>query len=72
MTPEKFKTIYSQKTYLGDGLYAHFDGYHIILTAPREGGDHFVALDPSVFHALSVYREKVYADANTIQYEEKK
>jgi hypothetical protein len=28
------------EVYLGDGLYASFDGYQIRLRAPREGGDH--------------------------------
>ena len=40
------------ETYLGDGLYASFDGYQVILRAPREGGDHFVALKPSVLAAF--------------------
>lgn len=38
--------------YLGDGLYARFDGWHIMLRAPRDDGDHWVALEPKVFHAL--------------------
>lgn len=40
------------ETYLGDGLYASFDGYQIILRAPRMEGDHFVALEPEVYRAL--------------------
>ncbi len=40
------------ETYLGDGLYASFDGQHIRLRAPREGGDHFVALERDVYHSL--------------------
>jgi hypothetical protein len=38
--------------YLGDGLYASFDGFQIVLRAPRDGGDHFVALEPTVWRAL--------------------
>lgn len=34
--------------YLGDGLYASFDGYMIMLRAPREDGDHYVCLKPEV------------------------
>jgi hypothetical protein len=30
------------ETYLGDGLYASFDGWQIRLRAPRENGDHEV------------------------------
>lgn len=36
------------ETYLGDGLYASFDGYQVILRAPRTDGDHWVALEPPV------------------------
>jgi len=32
-------------TYLGDGLYASFDGYQIRLWAERHGGTHEVFLD---------------------------
>ena len=70
MNPEEFKTKYSQETYLGDGLYAHFDGWHFILRAPREFGDHHVALEPPVFDALLEYRERVYADAKNIKHGE--
>lgn len=42
----------ANETYLGDGLYASFDGYQIKLRAPRDGGDHEVFLDESVFMAL--------------------
>lgn len=41
-----------QETYLGDGLYASFDGFAIWLRAPREGGDHIVALEPLVYAEL--------------------
>lgn len=44
MKKEDFIAKYSKEIYLGDGLYAHFDGYHIILRAPREFGYHYVAL----------------------------
>ena len=40
------------ETYLGDGLYASFDGWQIQLRAPREFGEHLVYLDPQVFEAL--------------------
>jgi hypothetical protein len=38
--------------YLGDGLYASFDGYMIVLRAPRELGDHWIGLEPPVFSEL--------------------
>jgi hypothetical protein len=31
--------------YLGDGLYVSFDGWHFVLRAPRENGDHIVYLE---------------------------
>lgn len=42
----------NQEIYLGDGLYANWDGWQIMLRAPRIGGDHFVALEPEVYDAL--------------------
>jgi hypothetical protein len=35
----------NHETYLGDGLYASWDGYQIRLRAPRDGGDHEVFLE---------------------------
>ena len=34
-----------REVYLGDGLYASFDGWQIRLRAPRENGDHEVFLE---------------------------
>jgi hypothetical protein len=48
-------TKINNETYLGDGLYASFDGYSLWLRAPREHGDHVVALEPSVYRALIKY-----------------
>jgi hypothetical protein len=45
-----------KETYLGDGLYASFDGWHIVLRAPRQEGDHIVALEPEVFASLVTYQ----------------
>jgi hypothetical protein len=43
------------ETYLGDGLYASFDGFYVRLRAPREGGDHVVSLEPETYIALRNY-----------------
>ena len=40
------------ESYLGDGLYASFDGFMITLRAPRENGDHWVGLEPETLKAL--------------------
>lgn len=42
-----------EETYLGDGLYASFDGWQIVLRAPRAEGDHWVGLEPEVYAALT-------------------
>jgi hypothetical protein len=48
-----------RETYLGDGLYARFDGFMIWLRAPRETGDHVVALEPEVYAALVKFVERI-------------
>ena len=47
------------ETYLGDGLYASFDGWMITLRAPRENGDHWVGLEPQVYAALLQFVEGI-------------
>lgn len=47
------------ETYLGDGLYASYDGFMITLRAPRVVGDHWVSLEPSVFSELLNFAMKV-------------
>jgi hypothetical protein len=37
--------VSERETYLGDGLYASWDGYQVKLRAPRDGGDHVVFLE---------------------------
>jgi hypothetical protein len=60
----------SKETYLGDGLYASFDGYQIIFRAPRENGDHhWVALEPPVYAALVEYVAQLKADAWCFDYQ---
>jgi hypothetical protein len=51
-----------KETYLGDGLYASFDGFMITLRAPREDGDHFVGLEPLVYAALLEFVKKLKAE----------
>jgi hypothetical protein len=48
----------TNETYLGDGLYASFDGFSIWLRAPREHGDHYVALEPPIFYAFIEYAKE--------------
>ncbi len=42
----------NEETYLGDGLYASFDGWCVRLRAPREDGSHYVMLDPETYLSL--------------------
>jgi hypothetical protein len=51
--------------YLGDGVYASFDGYHVVLDL--RGQDNFtrIALDPTVLEAL----ERYVRDLRTLQNE---
>jgi hypothetical protein len=53
------------ETYLGDGLYASFDGFMITLRAPRENGDDWVGLEPNVFAALVEYQKQVTTPTHT-------
>jgi hypothetical protein len=45
----------TSECYLGDGLYASFDGWQIVLRAPRPGGAHWVGLDPEVISAFGAF-----------------
>lgn len=43
-----------RERYLGDAVYASFDGYHIWLRT-GDGNDQRIALEPSVYDALLKY-----------------
>lgn len=51
----------SHQSYLGDAVYASFDGYHIWLRT-GDGNQQQIALEPSVFAALVRYRDKLRAE----------
>ena len=53
------------ETYIGDGVHASFDGYQIWLRTEREGGDHYIALEPAVFERLLAYRDSLKALAGS-------
>jgi len=46
------------KQYLGDGVYASFDGFHILLAANHHENV-VIALDPDVMEKLKQYAEKL-------------
>lgn len=45
-------------TYLGDGVYANFDGYHVVLTTGPSKNPTF--LDQTVWQALMDYGERAF------------
>ena len=44
--------------YLGDGVYAEYDGYHIILDLTQQGNCR-IALEPEVMKKLIAYFSKI-------------
>lgn len=44
--------------YLGDGVYASWDGYHVVLDLRAQGPDR-IALEPNVLDALDLYRARI-------------
>lgn len=67
MKRNEFIDKYRKKTYLGDGLYVSFDGYHFILSTERDNTIHWIGLEPSVFDMLIAMRKQVYKDADAIE-----
>ena len=47
-----------KEEYIGDGLYVSFDGFSFWLRAPREHGDHVVALEPQVLASFIAYTRR--------------
>lgn len=43
--------------YLGDGVYASYDGWHVVLDLRGQGDAHIrIALEPEVFKRLEEFR----------------
>ena len=49
---------HTDQEYIGDGVYASFDGFQIWLAANNHKNV-VIALEPSVFDALIAYRERL-------------
>ena len=50
------------KRYLGDSVYANFDGYHVVLTTENglpDDPSNQIALEPQVLDALNNYAEYI-------------
>jgi hypothetical protein len=54
------------EAYLGDGLYAKFDGWNFWLRAPRETGDHYVAMEPEVLASFLEFVRKARPELRSI------
>lgn len=50
----------TDETYLGDGLYASYDGYQIKLRAPSGGVDNKVYLDPNTMNEFVQFVENTF------------
>ena len=52
----------AQKVYLGDGVYAALDGFHVTLTTENGCPDdpsNRIALEPAVYHALNDFVQAI-------------
>ncbi len=50
----------THKDYLGDSVYADFDGYGIVLTTENgEGPSNTIFMEPEVIAALNRYLERI-------------
>lgn len=58
--PEKLK-----EQYIGDGVYASHDGYHVWLRTDRDGMQHRIALEPEVLASLIAYEKRIRAQGYT-------
>jgi hypothetical protein len=53
----------SQREYLGDAVYASFDGYHIWLrTSDGRNFTNEIALEPAVYQALKRYAARIQSE----------
>ncbi len=55
----------NEEVYLGDAVYASFDGWHIWLRT-GDGNRQRIALEPSVFQALVNYKTELYKRLNEL------
>lgn len=62
MTPSSATRCFNfmDKEYLGDSVYAEFDGYHIVLTTENGiGPTNTIALEPAVIQALLEFQTRI-------------
>lgn len=56
-----------QDSYLGDGVYASFDGYHVWLDTRAQHPVNRIGLEPQVLDALWQYRRAIQAAIEAAQ-----
>ena len=54
------KTIKIDDAYLGDGVYASYNGYYITLDLRGQSGVIEIALEPSALDALDFFRKRIH------------
>lgn len=62
MTMAHFDDRTHRKEYIGDGVYAAFDGYQIWLAAERDGRVHNIAIEPEVWASLKAYAHTIWGE----------
>lgn len=50
-----------EDTYLGDGVYASFDGYHIVLDLRGQDSTTRISLEPVALKNLNEYQKRILA-----------
>lgn len=56
-----------EKVYIGDGVYASWDGMSVLLETERDNGTHYIYLEPS--HIQNLVR-LVWADRDMLNHNE--
>lgn len=57
------RDMQGRDTYIGDGVYASFDGFQIKLRTERDGRDEIIYLDPDTYTSLVRFAQQFYGDA---------
>ena len=42
-----------EEVYIGDGVYARWDGFSVLLKTERDGGTHYIYLEPQHVESLT-------------------
>jgi len=63
MNREELIKHFKQKTYIGDSVYIHFDGYHFVLETHNGFSDdpsNIIALEPGLIEKIVKHQKYVY------------